>query len=607
MSYPGLLQVRVLDPASSGALLEDASFLEQWDQLYARCDWATCHQTSAFCRTWYSVYAAEYAPLLVLGKGPTGGLTGLMALATHQRTGELVHCGTHHAEYHVWLADAEFANAFPEAALSALAREGPGSGLLRFLFLPPGAPLEWLNPGREWHSRASLRPLPQPLMAVEPPSDSTGEAHGSAEPDSTSHEAADPVTASPARKRLKWRTEARYARKLEREAGATLELRKLCTRRQLEPYIDEIARLCDLRQGAVNNTLPFKADALKREFYLRCMDSPAIVHCTVLTAGDRLVAAHLGSRHRRYVSLGMITHAPYFSDYSPGKLLIFYLSKLLAQEGYDEFDLTPGGEYKGRFETHTGECHALEVFFFCRAAAWHRGRRRLAQLARAGVAKLGWDWEELRTRITRLRSERIREVVADGQSQPVQSTTVRVLYRRAQPDSAVPDVSEQGAFSQNAIEEILAYDPELAGNTASVPAFLRSALENLEEGWVAATLTGQGKLRYLGWSASREGEIQLPVTAESLLLGQPTLMLWEDTLLPPPPPVLFLQAVHYRLRQAQIAYGKKAPAQAACIVPAAWKEHQKLLLENGFHSEPVALPPPPPPALHKGGKKAKNQ
>jgi CelD/BcsL family acetyltransferase involved in cellulose biosynthesis len=604
MNNPGLLQVRVLDADSSRALLEDAGFLQQWDQLYDGCDWATCHQTSAFCRTWYSVYAAEYAPLLVLGEGTTGELRGLMALAIHQRTGELVHCGTHHAEYHVWLADAEFANAFPEAALSALAREAPGRGLLRFLFLPPGAPLEWLNPGREWHSRSSLRPMPQPLMAVEPPSDSAGESQGGAEPETSGQAAVDP--AAPARKRLKWRTEARYARKLEREAGATLELRKLCTRQQLEPYIDEIARLCDLRQGAVNNTLPFKADPHKREFYLRCMDSPAIVHCTVLTAGDRLVAAHLGSRHRRYVSLGLITHAPYFSDYSPGKLLVFYLSKLLAQEGYDEFDLTPGGEYKGRFETHTGECHALEVFFSRRAGAWDRGRRRFTQLARAAVAKLGWDWDELRTRITRLRSERIREVVTDGQSQPTQSTPVRVLYRRAQPDSSVPELTEQGAFDQNAIEEILAYDPDLAGNAASVPAFLRSALENLEEGWTAVTSIGQGKLQYLGWSARKEGEVQLPLSAESLPLGQPTLMLWEDTLLPPPPPALFLQSVQYRLSQAQIAYGKKAPAQAACIIPATWKEHEKLLQEQGFHAEPLALPPPPP-APQKGSKKTKNQ
>ena len=63
------------------------------------------------------------------------------------------------------------------------------------------------------------------------------------------------------------------------------------------------------------------------------------------------------------VQLCLIAHNPAWERFSPGKLHIRFLAKLLAEEGYERIDLTPGGEeYKERFANDADTVYTLAVF-----------------------------------------------------------------------------------------------------------------------------------------------------------------------------------------------------------------------------------------------------
>jgi CelD/BcsL family acetyltransferase involved in cellulose biosynthesis len=150
---------------------------------------------------------------------------------------------------------------------------------------------------------------------------------------------------------------------LARLAGAPLMLLQPKTRQELEPFINAISAAYDTRIGMLHGERPFKDDSHKREFYLAQFDEQELAHAAVLTAGNQMIAAHIGICNRESVSLGVITHVEAFARYSPGSVLIFQLANQLASQGYKYFDLTPGDDaYKERFATAHDEVIFALVF-----------------------------------------------------------------------------------------------------------------------------------------------------------------------------------------------------------------------------------------------------
>ncbi len=105
------------------------------------------------------------------------------------------------------------------------------------------------------------------------------------------------------------------------ERLGAVELVQLHSRADLESMIERIATFCDLRQGAINATLPFRDDPFKREFMLRLADACDLTHCTALLVGAEPAALHLGFRNDKDVVLGLIAHSPFLARHSPGKLV----------------------------------------------------------------------------------------------------------------------------------------------------------------------------------------------------------------------------------------------------------------------------------------------
>ena len=262
------MDVRLIDEGEARACLGSGEFAAAWDALHGACPWATGCQSAGFARAWYGSYAELYAPLLVVSEAPAGGVAGLLALGRERATGRLVNVGAHQAEYHCWIARSDDGDGFIRAALHRLRTESPGNAL-RFRYLPPGAPLRWLEGDGKLARLAEVQPVPRPLLQL------ADEERLFAE-------------------RLRKKSNKSRLNRLRR-SGGELAGAEITSEAELAEVIDEIAANYDHRQGEANAVRPFAEDPCKRDFNLRLLRE-GVLHGYVLRAGPRFVSAILSLR-----------------------------------------------------------------------------------------------------------------------------------------------------------------------------------------------------------------------------------------------------------------------------------------------------------------------
>jgi CelD/BcsL family acetyltransferase involved in cellulose biosynthesis len=337
-------------------LLADPAFHADWSRLCDDCPWATPFQSPAFAVTWYQVYRDRAEPLLILSRNQTGQLQALLPLCYLPRRNHLAVAGTWHAEYHAWISTPDLGDRFPAAALHAIARQIPSAGL-SFQFLPPGAPIAWIShyPHR---SRLLLQTCNRPLMRFADGTD---------------------LAASLAKSGNKSRL-----RRLEKLGP--VRLKRITDPGESDALLDQIIPFYDERRLAVSGSAPFRNDPLKRAFHRAMFRQPGLLHVTALMAGDQLAAAHIGAIGRGEVQLGLIAHNIALEKHSPGKFLILLLAQSLMREGFEQLDLTPGGDpYKERFADAADHVYRLDVFPH-RPAKWKAAARK--SLAHGGKKML---------------------------------------------------------------------------------------------------------------------------------------------------------------------------------------------------------------------------
>lgn len=406
-------------------------------------------QSPLFVRTWYEIYQPRYEPLLVTGAGPGGELDGVLALALDPGSRQIHVAGTHHAEYQTWLARPDNGSAFLEGALAELQRQFP-SGLLRFLFLPPSAPRDWLAPDRPWASYCDWRTLPRPLMDTRDLKD----------------------LGRPSSKR--GRTRLNRLRRL-----GTICLEPVRDPAELDRYFDDIILYTDFRQGAAYASFPFRQDPLKRPFYRALLAAGGLLHATVVKLNGQMISAHLGILNKDQVTLGILAYSPFLAEHSPGRLHILLLGMELNKQGIAALDLTPGADYKERFATHQDEVAVATVYF-----------NRLDALKRSAVkwvkaAGKRWGIEPWK----RPKSSR----------RPADATETRY-----QVPAGVPAAM---ALDRNNLGHLLDYQPE--PNAPSLEEFLRVAMKRLEENAIAYTYAEGSRLVFSGWLSQQPQTVRL--------------------------------------------------------------------------------------------------
>jgi CelD/BcsL family acetyltransferase involved in cellulose biosynthesis len=473
-----IAEILVQREKEAASLIADPIFRHQWRDLYHRCPWATVFQDAPFLTRWYEIYSKQYEPVVVLGRGRRGDLTGLLCMGWDRRSDKLVVAGTPHSEYTAWLSRPETHDEYIESALDRLAEQFSGCKV-GFGYLPARTPVGWLSPGRRWRWSCDLQSFSRPIMAV-------GDG-------------------SKIRESLQKKSNRQNLKQFEKLGH--LEFQRIRRYEEIAADFDEMTDLYDFRMGALYRGMTFCADPLKKALLRSLYEVPDLLHTTVWRLDGKIISARIGFVHRQsgQVTLGYLAHSPFLAKHSPGRLHVYLLGLLLAQEGIPELDLTAGGDiYKERFATHHDEVYRLTVFFSraerLRARAKAAARRTAKRLL--GYASITPD--QVRKTINNI------NIIMNSLSMSPRSRTPAgrrerdLIVYRLDRASILGDLCGRPIFRRDVLADLLVYSPDnaLAPSRAD---FLRNASERLERGDHVYTYVENGLLIAQIWLTRLSG------------------------------------------------------------------------------------------------------
>lgn len=457
-------------------LLDDVAFGAEWSALWHQCPWVTPFQLPGYACTWYAVYRETFEPLLILSRDERGRLQGLLTLAVAISSGRVVVAGDFQAEYQTWICPPELAETFPPLALRELWRHLPAA-ILRLNYLPPCTPTAWLE-GPEAKQHFLLKSHRRPLIRF-------GDGREIAES-------------------LAKRSNKNRLRQIEKLGD--IEHRHVTDPAEMEAVIDAIIPFHDARHLAVRGLEPFVTDPLRRTFALRLMKVPGLLHVTTFKAGEHLITAALCGIGKKEVQLGLIAHNPWLSRYSPGKFQIFFLSRMLMEQGFEQLDLTPGGDpYKERFANTWDEVHTLTLFPNWVGRAKGVAFQGIEGTVRGALRVLRVSPDQARLfalKIKAFRPIRFAGRLIRRASSWIGSQCETRIY--SYPAASVARLDAVGSIRRDALADLLLYEPERGG--PSRRDFIASAMQRIEDNQHAYTRAESGRLRQYAWLAERPSE-----------------------------------------------------------------------------------------------------
>lgn len=324
-------------------LLLNPQFQKSWDTLFESCSWATVFQGRQFIAAWYQVYREQHLPILIkaIEKGELKGVLPMVLLNTGSngshgtaKGDRITGAGHYDALYQTWLAAPSHVDTFIKHALTELMKQFPGYPI-SFRFLPPQTPLNWIKDDPMWRQRSIVQSYARPLMNLN-----------------------DPANAKLFRK-------SHFRNKFNRLKKSG-EVNFECIRhfKKFESSLNEMAVMYDFRQSALFNKNHFMDDPLKKDFLL-ALFKLNLLHVTELKVDGKTMAAVVAIAEKGgWVYLaGINCHSPFKArSFSPGILHFVLLSKQLAEEGIQYFDLTPGYDaYKEELANEHDEVKELFI------------------------------------------------------------------------------------------------------------------------------------------------------------------------------------------------------------------------------------------------------
>lgn len=447
-------------------LLNDRQFIEAWHALSDACPHSTAFQSPAFASAWYAAYKADWQPVLVRNHNADGILTGLWLLAYNESSRELAHAGTYQAEYHVWLCRPGADAAFLTAAW-ALLRSRLTFSTLRLKYLPSAALGDVLQAALGQQGAVAVQRSVRPLLRLD-----AEEVKATAKKSSNKN---------------------RYNRL--KKLG-NLEFRRITTSAELDEIFDELIAFYDLRQGAVNDSTPFRDDAQKRVFHRDLFArAPQHTYVTATYLDGRPVAAFWGVVSGKTVQLCLQIGSPFYAGYSPGVVHIRQVSEQLLSDGYDLLDLTPGGDaWKERFANSHDEVADATVY----CSTWTRRRSdsaaTVSQSAKTCATLVGIKPDQVRSALAAARRATPAALARKVRNWFSERREIRVY--RADRDMANKFPSD-ARVRCNSLPDLLSFEPGEPWQTRH--RFFSSALARIEDGSRPYTLSIGNRLAHSGW------------------------------------------------------------------------------------------------------------
>lgn len=462
------MPIRLVRGEEADALLAQEVFTSDWSRLAAQCPWATGFQTPEFAGTWYLAYRDRYEPVLAISYGDDGHLQGLLPLAASRPANELVVAGGLQAEYQAWICPSEFGDIFPLCAVRLLRKEFPAAEL-RFCYLPPRTPMGWVGQC-DLRRVCLLQKHRRPLLRF-----------GNGEEIERSL------------KRDTNRNRLRHLQKI-----GPLAFRRITDAAELEALLDTVIPWHDARHLAVHGVTPFADDPRNKPFLLATLRTGGLVHATAMTVGDQLVTLYLGLCRSKEVVLCSFAYNPWLAKYSPGKFHSYFLARMLMQEGYEQLDLTPGGDaYKERFANAWEEVHTLEVFPGL--------LKRQAAAARVCLKESARTFLNMAHIAPKRAMSFARKVQRLGPGAILWRlrNACEWIYSRVEFHVSVHDVPAaadqflSNGFRRDCLDDLLAYRPH--DGEPSRQGFMAAAFRRIEEGQHAYSYAEDGRLLELVW------------------------------------------------------------------------------------------------------------
>ncbi|GGZ14943.1 hypothetical protein GCM10007049_03710 [Echinicola pacifica] len=326
-----LTNFEIISGQKARELFRSKDFLNLWKDLYAKCPWSTIFQSPEFIITWFDVYENQDPFLLIAKSGRQ--LQGLMFLTNKEGESTLYYPGFKLAEYQSWLSTEADNSEFVAEAFSLFASEYPNRGI-HLNYLNVGTPIDQLATDSKVSQNLWLKSHEQPLMKCDP-------------------EALE--------KELKKKNKKEKINRLKRLGS--LEFVQIKDSTYFESIMPTLAIQNDIRKGAMYGKFAFSDDPKRSEFLIDCFKK-GILHTTVYKVDEEIIASNAGFQSESMVHLqGVNTHSPLFAKYSPGILHFLHLGIELHHQGFEYFDLTPGGAggYKAMLSTDIMETQ--ELFF----------------------------------------------------------------------------------------------------------------------------------------------------------------------------------------------------------------------------------------------------
>ncbi|MDO6440363.1 GNAT family N-acetyltransferase [Cyclobacterium sp. 1_MG-2023] len=331
--------IRVVKGQEVLNLLEEPAFIERLTNLFEESIGTTVFQNPVFIKSWYQTKVSEYLPLVAIDQDGFR-LNAAVFLAVKKESNgkikshhaKIVGVGEYDAEYQTWLVKEGDDERFLTKAFSLILKDYPNSKLI-FRFVPSYNSLSWIYRNSKWKKVSVIQEYHRPLLQM-------------------SH----PKFKDVMKKR---HLKAKYNR--FRRAGKMDFEEIIEVNRFIEVY-DEVMDLYDFRQGALFNKIPSQSNELRRPLFVSLFKQN-ILHVSVLKLDDVITSCIIGMKSKFWMHLsGLITYSPFYSKHSPGLVHLFILSKYLEEQGFEYFDLSPGGDgYKERMASNADEVYELTI------------------------------------------------------------------------------------------------------------------------------------------------------------------------------------------------------------------------------------------------------
>ncbi|WP_207511008.1 GNAT family N-acetyltransferase [Longitalea luteola] len=460
-------------------LIKDPAFIESWNELFNACPWATVFQSSSFVATWYQFYEKEFLPILVKTEY-AGKLTGLLTL-TKGKNGLITGAGTNQAEYQVWLTTDDPDETFIKGALTAITRKFPNNRIL-LKYIPAGTSLHFTKEDPVWKKRSILMPARQPVMVI-------NDDHFTSE--------------------LKKKNRREKVNRLKRQGE--LKLERITDYATFVSVFDELALQNDFRKGAMYNKMAFKTDRFRKPFFLALFQQN-VLHATLLKIGDKIISSNVAMGGPRELHLqGINSFDAAYAKHSPGIIHFLMLGKLLAQEGTEVFDLTPGADgYKDVLATDHKVAYTLNIGSNFDGFKT-RMNFRINGYFKKAIGIVGADPEKLKKRKKNLtqRREKFMNIARRGFSSWVAYTANLLKERNKTMKCWVVQkgaaISGELNVQKDDLKNLMNYDP---GDVRySHQEFLSDAMRRFEEGGHCYTWADKGRLSGCAWVASQQSSV----------------------------------------------------------------------------------------------------